>query len=97
MFGTSIFETSIYDRIKFIKAIHITPPRAHAATYAGGEDSAAVDAGSSISFVGNLTGQMKVNLLHILCAVDHTADEVMTLGRRDQLDPLRPACCQQQA
>ncbi|RPD54392.1 hypothetical protein L226DRAFT_541164 [Lentinus tigrinus ALCF2SS1-7] len=60
---------SIADRIKIIKDIELAQPQTQAGAargvvYADGEDSAAVNAGASVSFVGNITGQMKFDVLN---------------------------------
>ncbi len=54
-------DTSIQDRIQIIKALHIAPPQAHAATYGDGQGSATVAGGSLVSFVGNLLAQQKAS------------------------------------
>ncbi|KAI0706887.1 hypothetical protein C8T65DRAFT_220438 [Cerioporus squamosus] len=55
---------SIADRIKIIKGIDVSVPKGNGAVYADGDDSASVAAGSSVSFVGNITGQMKADVLN---------------------------------
>ncbi|KAI0706866.1 hypothetical protein C8T65DRAFT_220048 [Cerioporus squamosus] len=54
---------SVNDRIKFIKEVQIAAPRTHV-VLADGQDSAAVADGSSVSFVGNLSGQMKSDVIN---------------------------------
>ncbi len=53
---------SISDRIKIIKGIDVAVPKGQGAVFANEEESAAVAAGSSVSFVGNLPAQMKVRV-----------------------------------
>ncbi|RDX51547.1 hypothetical protein OH76DRAFT_301409 [Lentinus brumalis] len=56
---------SIDDRLKIIKEIEIASNlQGRGAVLADNQDSAAVDAGSSVSFVGNLPGQMKSDVLN---------------------------------
>ncbi len=53
---------SIHDRIKIIEGIEIASKlQGRGAVLSDNQDSAAVDAGSSVSFVGNLPGQMKAS------------------------------------
>ncbi|RDX44689.1 hypothetical protein OH76DRAFT_1559509 [Lentinus brumalis] len=55
---------SISDRIKIIKGIDVAVPKGQGAVFANEEESAAVAAGSSVSFVGNLPAQMKSDVLN---------------------------------
>ena len=91
---------TIDDRIKIIDEIEVLDTAvvvsSQGPVYAEGQDSASVDAGSSLSFVGNITGQMKVFtilLLYSLCCTNPT----LTSGRRVELDALRPAGREQEA
>ena len=91
---------TIDDRIKIIDEIEVLDTAvvvsSQGPVYAEGQDSASVDAGSSLSFVGNITGQMKVFtilLLYSLCCTNPS----LTSGRRVELDPLRPAGREQEA
>ena len=90
---------SIGDRLKIIRDIEVTAirPHGHGAVFADDEDSASVAAGSSVSFVGNITGQMKVwsTLPRSTRQCTQSADATINVGRRSQLDALCPACCEQ--
>ncbi|TFK81631.1 hypothetical protein K466DRAFT_666998 [Polyporus arcularius HHB13444] len=55
---------SISDRIKIIKEIDVSLPKGQGVVFAKEEESAAVAAGSSVSFVGNLPAQMKSDVLN---------------------------------
>lgn len=57
-----MFHHAIADRMSFIKDIQLAPPHRHQGgiAHAQNEESATVNGGSLISFVGNMTGQMKV-------------------------------------
>ncbi|RDX44724.1 hypothetical protein OH76DRAFT_1421205 [Lentinus brumalis] len=55
---------SISDRLKIIKGIDVAVPKGQGAVFANEEESAAVAAGSSVSFVGSLPAQMKSDVLN---------------------------------
>lgn len=70
---------SIHERLRLISEIEIVgEPQGRGAVFG---DSAAVDAGSSISFVGNITGQMKASSIPILPGAAWNADEALNIGR----------------
>ncbi|TFK78950.1 hypothetical protein K466DRAFT_668278 [Polyporus arcularius HHB13444] len=55
---------SISDRIKIINGIDVAQAQGQGVVFADDADSAAVAAGSSVSFVGNLPAQMKSDVLN---------------------------------